>query len=229
MRGKVSWKSATITMLLSLTAAHVQASAKSAAECEVEASTGTEGTAESRYLKCIGTADPTLAKYPGDAKKCNAAAGDRKGGERRAFVAECLSPPKRPPQYYVVDFGIDEVNSAGGVEPYLEVVNPHEGRTIKYVTITVTMFNAVGDVIASEIDGNSTATLRATGPFSKDDGPRRKAWNPVFYNSTATCLRIGTLRVEFMDGRVQTFTGQKLKDAVHPDSLYTCSFAEQKR
>lgn len=54
-------------------------------------------------------------------------------------------------------------NSAGGVDVKIYWRND-TGKTIKYITFTVTPYNAVGDQVYSEIANKSVEKLRITGP-----------------------------------------------------------------
>lgn len=63
-----------------------------------------------------------------------------------------------PPKYFVKDFGIDSVNSAGGVEPYLVLFNPNPATPIKYLVAEVTLYNAVGDRISSYTESRQASS-----------------------------------------------------------------------
>lgn len=57
-----------------------------------------------------------------------------------------------------------DCNYVGGVSPYIYWRN-NSGKTIKYITFYTTPYNAVWDVVASEIGGYTTARLQVTGPI----------------------------------------------------------------
>lgn len=133
---------------------------------------------------------------------------------------------QRSGSYYVKEFGIDEVNSAGGVEPYFVFVNPNVSSPIKYIDISVTPYNAVGDVISSTIGGQTTAGLRYTGPLSNVDGAKRSDWEPVWYNTTARCIKVQSVRVIFVNGRSLSFGGKTLKSALAPELANECKLKQ---
>ncbi len=59
-------------------------------------------------------------------------------------------------------------DSVGGVSPIIEYVNS-SGKVIKYLTFTVTPYNAVNDKVISDIWGYSTTTFTVTGPINPSD------------------------------------------------------------
>ena len=59
---------------------------------------------------------------------------------------------------------IDEINSADGVS--IRVLWRNESdKDIKYLTFSLTPYNAVGDIVSSSIGGTTTANCRITGPL----------------------------------------------------------------
>lgn len=124
--------------------------------------------------------------------------------------------------FYLYEFGLWDVNSAGGVEPYAWIVNPKIDDDLKYVTITGRMFNAVGDPVRSSIDHRSTFSIRYTGPLSNAAGPDEAQWEPVGYNHSVKCLQVDSVLVEFMSRRKILFSGRRLTEAFHPAVNYKC-------
>ena len=118
------------------------------------------------------------------------------------------------PSGFVKSFGIDKIDSAGGVEVYFLLVNPNTTSAIKYLTLKVTPFNAVGDVITSEIGNQSTASLGFTGPLANEDGEKSSRWGPVWYNTTTKCIKIESIHVTFLNGESLAFTDQSVKSAL---------------
>ena len=118
--------------------------------------------------------------------------------------------------YFVREFGLYDVNSAGGVEPYGRFVNPDPGAAIKYIDLQIAMYNAVGDMLSSDIGHQNVGSVRVTGPMDNDQGQRRAHWGPVWYNHSARCIEIKSMRVEFMNKKVLNFSGKSLASALHP-------------
>jgi hypothetical protein len=125
--------------------------------------------------------------------------------------------------YVVRSLGLWDVNSAGGVEPVATFVNPNPDSAIKYIDLQMTMYNQVGDVIRSEIGGHSNGTVRMVGPLVNEQGLHKAQWGPVWYNHSATCLKVISVRVEFMNRKIVTYSGAQLSKALHPSISRSCS------
>ena len=145
---------------------------------------------------------------------------DKVVAERDALQAEIdellatptPTPTPEPSEYKFSDYLSDltistsKPNSAGGVD--VEIHFKHEGSTatgdVKYITFTVVPYNAVGDVMSSEIGNKSKTNLRLTGPIAarKESGG---IWENVWYNSTITRSIITGIKIEYMTGTIITF------------------------
>jgi hypothetical protein len=134
------------------------------------------------------------------------------------------TPAGTSSSWFIKDFGIKQVNSAGGVEPYFVFFNPNAASPIKYLRVNASLYNAVGDVVVSSIGGNSTANLNFTGPLSMEDGESRVVWDPVWYNSTGHCIKVESVHVTFINGKVQSFAGKNIKAALAPGLDNACTF-----
>lgn len=126
------------------------------------------------------------------------------------------------PTYFVKEFGISDVNSAGGVEPYFIFFNPNQSTPIKYINLRITLYNAVGDIISSDIGGKTTAGLSYTGPLSHSDGESRADWGPIWYNTTAECIKLESIRISFLNGKQLSFDGKTLGKALAPGINNVC-------
>lgn len=111
-------------------------------------------------------------------------------------------------------------NSAGGIDVNLvfEVMN---GKTVKYLQLEVSAFNAVGDRVLKTSPGDPTGRLRYTGPVQKSDGLESASWETVWYNSTISCVRVDKIRVEYLDGSSATYI-KDLPMIFHPDFSNKC-------
>jgi len=159
--------------------------------------------------------------------ECATEAGDRTGADKEQFMVHCLlshlpAAALREPTAEDVDgrhpffvkYLSHEVNSAGGVELSAGFVNPGHTSAIKYVTLGVRMFNAVGDRVFSRVGGSDYGIIKFTGPLSAGEGVRDAEWNPLWYNATAACVRIEHVQVDFMNGKKQTFQGSSVRNAL---------------
>jgi len=124
-----------------------------------------------------------------------------------ALGKQQASPPK---PYYIAAFGLYDVDSAGGVEPSIHLVNPNKSSPIKYANIKMQLFDRVGKPASSSICEGSTAWVKMTGPIAFSDDVRKGRWDPVWYNHSGWCIKLIELDIEFMDGKHRRFTSKTL-------------------
>ena len=125
-------------------------------------------------------------------------------------------------QIFVNEFKIYDVDSAGGVNVGGFFSNPNKTQAIKYLRLRATLYNAVGDAIRSEISGDSSIWLKITGPMNFSDEPKSAYWRGAWYNFTATCAKIESLQVQYMNGTVTTLAGRQLLEAISPSIRDDC-------
>ena len=89
-------------------------------------------------------------------------------------------------------------NSVGGLEPAILISN-NSNKKIKYIYLTASFYNAVGDRVYNEIGGYKNAKLQITGYINPWDYDWYY-WDPVFYDSTATKMKIETMQIVYSDG-----------------------------
>ncbi len=102
------------------------------------------------------------------------------------------------------------IDTVGGVEWTTKIKN-NSKKTIKYITLKWRCYNAVGDPIYDEIDGENIVGIRITGPLNSGKSGSytnsRKFYNHSFASST-----IIQITVEFMDGEVVDVTSNEYSD-----------------
>lgn len=101
---------------------------------------------------------------------------------------------------YPFDRASCSMNTVGGLEPFF-IISNNSNKTIKYVYLTISFYNAVGDKVANDIGGYTSRDLKLIGPikpykFSEYDFSR----DPVFYSDVATKMKVENMTVEYMDG-----------------------------
>ncbi|WEK54562.1 MAG: hypothetical protein P0Y55_00325 [Candidatus Cohnella colombiensis] len=102
-------------------------------------------------------------------------------------------------------------NSAGGVDLYILWKN-NSDSVIKYARFEVVPYNAVDDVVTSEISGISTFYGRETGPFKKGQGSSSDTyWENAWYNSTIKKVKLISVNIEYMDGTELTLKDDDVK------------------
>ena len=88
-------------------------------------------------------------------------------------------------------------NSAGGVPCRIEFQNISL-KKIKYIYFTVVPYNAVNDIVSSEIGGKVVETLEFTGPLNENEN-RIGTWENVWYNHSIRYMKITNIEIIFMD------------------------------
>ena len=94
------------------------------------------------------------------------------------------------------------VNSADGVEPCVTFIN-NTTEVIKYINFTTQYYNAVGDVLYNDIDGERFINLKVTGPF-KPGKKRTFYWDTVFYSGEGVhAIQLNSIKITYMDGKTE--------------------------
>jgi len=108
----------------------------------------------------------------------------------------------KPTCKYIVQAAINDIDSCGGVSVRIILRNLSKNR-LKYAVYTVKYYNAVDDVLSSEISGNSSMRCKATGfiePGTIDSG----YWSG-FYNTTASYLKITAITLTYASNKQEIF------------------------
>lgn len=110
----------------------------------------------------------------------------------------------------ISDIYPSEPNSAGGVDLTIVWKN-NSDKVIKYVVFSVEPYNAVNDVVSSEIGSGSTFNGKETGPFKKGKGSSGNTyWENAWYNSTIKTVKLIKVEIEYMDGTMITLENEDL-------------------
>lgn len=108
-------------------------------------------------------------------------------------------------------------NSAGGVGVYVEFINTSP-NTYKYVNLTFSARNKVGDVARSEIRNQTFARTQSIGPFpygATNGGTKEyEQFDSLWYNSSITCVVLEEVELVYMDNTVKTLVGDAMKAVV---------------
>lgn len=89
-------------------------------------------------------------------------------------------------------------NSAGGVGMSFTYVNLSP-KTIKYLWLKVTPYNAVDDKQACDITRDSTKRLKITGPIEYGEKDYA-SWSAIWYNYSIQKFVLESVEIEYMDG-----------------------------
>ena len=99
-------------------------------------------------------------------------------------------------------------NSAGGVSVKGSFVN-NSSNTIKYITLSFTPYNSVGDAVSCSIRGVSEFGLKCTGPFAPNAKHAFFGEN-MWYNNSITFVKITSAYIQYMDGTDETIPGSQI-------------------
>ena len=107
------------------------------------------------------------------------------------------------PQQYFAD-GPDQV---GGIGTEISLQNV-SGKTIKYVTVYLAPFNAVGDQVECTVRGHSVFGIEITGPLTV--GQNWEGYSEgMWYNNSIVEARIDHVHVIYMDGTEELYEGKE--------------------
>ena len=93
------------------------------------------------------------------------------------------------------------MNSVGGIDQYMTFKNRSLTKTINYIYIDLQFYNAVGDLLKSDIAGRTTASLQYTGPLKPGESSGEVQGDTIFYNKTFSgTIHIKKITIEYSDG-----------------------------
>jgi len=109
----------------------------------------------------------------------------------------------------ITDYHKTLPNSVGGVGIFLDVIFT-TNKTIKYIYASFTPYNAVGDKMRCSIRGYESFTGEKTGPYKRYNDKTKApsillGWKNVWYNKDIRCIKLDSIKVEYMGGNVRTF------------------------
>ncbi|MCD7812330.1 MAG: hypothetical protein LUG91_10920 [Ruminococcus sp.] len=115
-------------------------------------------------------------------------------------------------------------NSAGGVDIGFDVQNsPSSTKTIKYITIYFTPYNAVGDVVGCTARNQSTIGLTITGPISPGKSENGCLGDNMWWNYSIRSISISHAVVQYMDGSEEKLTGSDIGTSYEFNGCYVAT------
>ena len=101
-------------------------------------------------------------------------------------------------------------DNAGGVNVYFNFIN-NSDKVIHYVHFGFTFYNAVGDVVKCEIEGDTTNHCYKTGPYAKGEGLQDYSWSwGKYYNWDIASVSLKSLRIDYADGTTVSLTSDQV-------------------
>jgi Protein of unknown function (DUF1566) len=89
----------------------------------------------------------------------------------------------------------------GGVDLEFGMQNLDPERAIKYVYVTLTPYNAVGDPVTCELRRRSEVKVEITGPLDAAAGETWYHWDNLWYSKPGVqCVKIGRIEVDYLNG-----------------------------
>ena len=106
-------------------------------------------------------------------------------------------------------------NSVGGVDLRIYWTNK-SNKTIKYVNFYVEAYNAVNDVVVSEIGWEARECVKVTGPIAPGVNYGENGyWDCVWYNNTIKYAKVAEIKITYTDG-----TSVSFNDDITPYAVY---------
>jgi len=103
-------------------------------------------------------------------------------------------------------------NSAGGVDLGIRFKNISK-NTIKYISITGYVINAVKDRVHCTIRNYSSTTVRGVGPIESEENAVYE-WENLWYNRTIDWFVPTQIKIEYMNGKVSIMNQTKIKASI---------------
>ncbi|MBW7473881.1 hypothetical protein K0T92_03920 [Paenibacillus oenotherae] len=160
------------------------------------------GTPEDKEAqKLAASSTQILSKLDAERK----AEADRKKAEAAKSAREKARGILRVSKVYP-----GEPNSADGVNLYVHWTNKSD-KTIKYIYFEVVPYNAVGDIVSSDIGGGSTFRGMHTGPTKPGVSfGSQYYWENAWYNNTITQVQLRKVDITYMDESTITLSGDDI-------------------
>jgi outer membrane murein-binding lipoprotein Lpp len=133
--------------------------------------------------------------------------------KRLAAEAQKSAQDKAREIIRVTKIDIDEPNSAGGVDLFIGYKNMSD-KVIKYTYFSIVPYNRVGDIVNSDIGGESKITAVDEGPHKKGEGIAGNYnwyWENAWYSWSIDSVEITSIKIEYMDGTSVTLSGDDVK------------------
>lgn len=93
-----------------------------------------------------------------------------------------------------------ELTSAGGIDVYMAFTNKSLTKTISYIDISMSFYNAAGDIIENEVGHGTSSKIQYTGPLSPGSSSGETYWRASFYNATFSGTgHINEIRITYSD------------------------------
>jgi|688.fasta_scaffold835959_1 hypothetical protein len=100
------------------------------------------------------------------------------------------------------------VNSVGGISPAVDFYNT-SAKTIKYIELNYSFYNAVGDLSFCSIRKKSSIIGVLTGPIHYNT-IANAIFDPMIYNYATRDFVITEIKIDYMDGETVKYTQSQI-------------------
>lgn len=149
-----------------------------------------------------------------------------------SLVAGCATTPTERIKQFAHDksapisiygFTPDGPNSVGGVGVRVQFINP-TFVPYKYVRLTFSARNKVGDVVASRIGGDVYGTIEAVGPIPYGGGTNQfgDRYGPLWYNASINCVVLEKVQLVTHDNKILDFNFEQTKELISGGKNMRC-------
>ncbi len=121
---------------------------------------------------------------------------------------------------YINSKTISPPNSAGGVSATYSLRNI-SAKPIKYVTLNLMPYNAVGDIVKSAIGEKTLVLAKFTGPLAPMEFTY-PTWNNLWYNQALRCVQLEGIEIIFMDGEIKKIEKSNIGEVFSQSLSNTC-------
>ena len=135
---------------------------------------------------------------------------------------------RRGKSFLITDLG-HHINSAGGISIYYAFEHLDSTRALREITLSVTPFNAQGDVEKGENSGATTRRLRRFGQVTVADGSQRFQFDNVWYNELIRCVQIDRIDLTYANGTRQSLRKEKIRAVLAGDLDNNCRTTSEER
>lgn len=112
----------------------------------------------------------------------------------------------------VTNVSTSNPNSAGGVDLRILWINKSD-KAIKYVVFHTQPYNAVGDIVNSDITNDSAFNGKVTGPIAPGTFyGGNTVWECAWYNNSIVKAEITGIDITYMDGSTETLDGEQIQE-----------------
>ena len=116
----------------------------------------------------------------------------------------------------IIKYYTSNPNSAGGVDANIIWKNISD-KIVKYARFTAAPYNAVDDMVSSEIGGETLKKMKVTGPVKPGStNGYGSTWECIWYNHSITHMKITGIELEYMDGTIISTNNVGIIDQVLP-------------